>query len=233
MPDAPLPPSAAGDNDPSQTVPDPESPLRDPAEPALPEPAVGEGTVDRVIQGHTYDGIREYDNPMPGWWVALFWAGILFAPVYMLGVHVFDWIDDYGDDFAEAGERLEQVRLEYASTGPAFKTDEGALREYATDAAMAEAGAATFTAICAACHGQNGEGTIGPNLTDEHWIHGAAPAEVWTSIAEGFPEKGMPPMQDQLGEEERAQVLAYVYSLQGTDPPNPKEPQGDLVPVTL
>lgn len=222
-----------GDNDPAQTTADPDSPLRDAGEPELPEAAIGEDAVDRVIQGHTYDGIREYDNPMPGWWVALFWAGVVFAPLYMLGVHVFDWIDDYGDDFAEAGERLEQVRLEYASTGPAFKTDEGALREYATDAAMAEAGAADFAAICAACHGDQGQGVIGPNLADEYWLHGSSPSEVWTSIAEGFPQQGMPPMQDQLGEQERAQIMAYVYTLQGTNPPNPKDPQGDLAPVSL
>ena len=228
-----LPPAATGDNRPSQTAPDPDSPLRQPDAAVLPEPVVGEGAVDRVIQGHTYDGIREYDNPMPGWWVGLFWACVLFSPVYLLGVHVFGFIDDYGDDFAEAGERLAEVRAVYAATGPAFKTDEGALREYATDAAMAEAGAATFAAVCAACHGQNGEGVIGPNLTDEHWLYGSAPPEVWSSIAEGFPQQGMPPMEDQLGPEERAQVMAYVYSLQGSDPPNPKAPQGERTPVTF
>ena len=222
-----------GDNDPAQTTPDPDSPLRDAAEPELPEPVVGEGTVDRVIEGHTYDGIREYDNPMPGWWVALFWATVLFAPAYALGVHVFDWIDDYGDDFAEAGAELEAVRLAYASTGPAFKTDDGALREYATDAAMAEAGAVHFAAICAVCHGQAGEGTIGPNLADEYWLHGSEPAAVWASIAEGFPAQGMPPMGDQLGPQERAEVMAFVYALQGTTPPNPKAPQGEPAPVTL
>ena len=228
-----LPPDATGDTRPDQTAPDPESPLRDASEPTMPTEVVGGGAVDRVIEGHTYDGIREYDNPMPGWWVGLFWAAILWAPFYVVGVHVFDWIDDYGDDFAEAGERLEQVRLEYASTGPAFKTDEGALREYASDPAMAEAGAATFAAICAACHGQSGEGTIGPNLTDEFWIHGASPPEVWASIAEGFPQQGMPPMKDQLGEQERAEVMAYVYSLLGSDPPNAKAPQGEPEVVAL
>ena len=238
MPDPtprPVPPDALGDttegdgaaNAPSETSPDPDSPLREPSEPELPEPLVGEGTVDRVIQGHTYDGIREYDNPMPGWWVGLFWAGILFAPVYMLGVHVFDYIDDYGDDFAEAGARLEAVRAEYAATGPSFKTDPGALREYASDASMAEAGAVHFAAICAACHGANGQGVIGPNLTDEFWVHGADPEQLWTSIAQGFPDKGMPPMDAQLGEQERAQVLAYVVSLQGTDPPDAKAPEGE------
>ena len=221
------PARGVGDNAPSETVPDPDSPLRDPKANSLPESVIGEGTVDRVIEGHTYDGIREYDNPMPGWWVALFWAGIVFAPVYMLGVHAFDWIDDYGDDFAEAGERLDAVREAYASTGPSFKTDPGALREYASDAQMAEAGAAPFAAICAACHGENGQGVIGPNLTDEFWVHGADPEQLWVSISEGFPAKGMPPMQDQLGEEERAQVLAYVISLQGTDPPDAKAPEGE------
>jgi cytochrome c oxidase cbb3-type subunit 3 len=230
MPDArPLPGEPLGDADPTETAPDPESPLREPDAATLPEVAVGEDAVDRVIQGHTYDGIREYDNPMPGWWVAIFWATVAFAPVYMLGVHVFDWIDDYGDDFAEAGAELAEIRAVYAATGPAFKTDPGALREYASDAQMAAAGAEPFAAICAACHGQQGEGVIGPNLADAYWLYGAEPEEVWTSIAEGFPTAGMPPMKDQLGEEERAQVLAYVYSLQGTDPPNAKGPEGDLV----
>ncbi|MGB3543831.1 cbb3-type cytochrome c oxidase N-terminal domain-containing protein [Rubrivirga sp.] len=222
-----IPTVAVGDNAPDETAPDPDSPLRDPDAPTLPEVAVGEGTVDRVIQGHTYDGIREYDNPMPGWWVALFWAGIVFAPIYALGVHAFDWIDDYGDDFAESGERLEEVRALYAATGPSFKTDPGALREYAGDAEMAQAGVVHFAAICAACHGDNGEGTIGPNLTDEFWIHGADPEQLWTSISEGFPAQGMPPMSAQLGEQERAEVLAYVVSLQGTDPPNAKAPEGE------
>ena len=226
-------PAAAGDNDPAETTPDPDSPLRQPGEPDLPEAALGEDAVDRVIQGHTYDGIREYDNPMPGWWVSLFWATVIFSPLYVLGVHAFDWIDDYGDDFAETGRQLEEVRALYAATGPAFKTDPGALREYAGDAALAEAGAAPFATVCAACHGDAGQGVIGPNLADEYWLHGADPEAVWTSIAEGFPAQGMPPMKDQLGEEERAQVMAFVYSLQGTDPPNAKEPQGEPAPISL
>ncbi|MDT0630842.1 cbb3-type cytochrome c oxidase N-terminal domain-containing protein [Rubrivirga litoralis] len=228
-----VPEGAVGDNALSETAPDPDSPLRKPGAPELPEGVIGEDAVDRVIQGHTYDGIREYDNPMPGWWVALFWAGIVFAPIYMLGVHVFDWINDYGDDYAQAGARLEEVRAVYAATGPSFKTDAGALREYAADAQMAEAGAADFAAICAACHGDAGQGVIGPNLTDDYWIHGADVEQIWTSIAEGFPAQGMPPMKDQLDEEARAQVLAYVYALQGTDPPGAKAPEGEPATATL
>lgn len=219
---------ATGDNTPAETAPDPESPLRMPDAAVLPEATVGEGTVDRVIQGHTYDGIREYDNPMPGWWIALFWAGILFAPVYMLGIHTFGYINTYEDDFEQAGARLEAVRTAYAATGPSFKTDAGALRAYAGDAQMAAAGAVHFTAICAACHGAQGQGVIGPNLTDTAWLHGGTAHEVWESIATGFPAKGMPPMSAQLSPEERAQTMAYVFSLQGTNPPGAKAAEGEL-----
>lgn len=209
-------------------VRDPASPLRDADATALPPVAIGEAADDLVIQGHTYDGIREYDNPMPGWWVGIFWITVLFAPVYVLGVHVFDWIDSYEDDFAEAGAALEEVRAVYASTGPDFKTDPGALAEYAQDATMAVAGEANFAAICAACHGENGQGVIGPNLTDAYWIHGDDPVQLWASIDEGFPAKGMPPMNLQLSEQEMAEVMAYIVSIQGSNPADAKAPEGEL-----
>ena len=211
----------------AEHIPDPESPLREPEEPTLPEPLVGDAD-DLLIRGHKYDGIREYDNPMPGWWTAIFLITIAFAPIYVLGVHVFDWIDDYGDDLAEAQADLAQIREAYATSGPAFKTDEGALREYAADAEFAEAGAATFEAICAACHGNVGQGLIGPNLTDDYWIHGGSPTDVYRVISEGVPAQGMPAWDGQLSEEEQAQAMAYVLSLRGTNPPGAKEPQGDL-----
>ena len=209
-------------------LPDPDSPLRDETKPTLPEPVVGEAH-DLLIQGHKYDGIREYDNPMPGWWTWIFIACVAFAPVYALGVHAFDFIDDYGDDLAEAQADLQQIREIYASTGPSFKTDVGALAESAADPLMAAAGEANFQAVCAACHGNLGQGLIGPNLTDNYWIHGASPEDIYVAINEGFPAQGMPPWQDALTDEERAQVMAYVVALHGTDPPGAKEPQGELV----
>lgn len=208
--------------------PDPDSPLRQPDAATLPEPLVGEAD-DRVIAGHKYDGIREYDNPMPGWWTGIFLLCIAFAPLYVLGVHAFDWIDTYEDDLAEAQADLEQIREVYASTGPAFKTDAGALADYAADPAFVEAGMVTYTAICAACHGDQGQGLIGPNLADDYWIHGATPEDVYRIINVGVPALGMPAWDGQLSQEEQAQAMAYVLSLRGTDPPNPKEPQGELV----
>ena len=212
----------------SETRPDPASPLRQPDAATLPEPIVGEAN-DRVIAGHKYDGIREYDNPMPGWWTAIFLITIAFAPLYVLGVHAFDWIDDYGDDLVEAQAELAEIREVYASTGPAFKTDPGALAEYAADPAFAEAGAVTFQSICAACHGEQGQGLIGPNLTDAYWIHGGSPEDIYRVISEGVLEKGMPAWDGQLSEEEQAEAMVYVLSLQGTDPPDAKAPEGELV----
>lgn len=210
-----------------QTVPDPESPLRAPSPEPVPTPLLGAHADDRVLLGHTYDGIREYDNPMPGWWVAVFWATVLFAPVYMLGVHSFGWIDSYGDDLAEEGRRLEGVREQYASTGPAFKSDAGALRAYAGDAGRAAVGAGVFTATCASCHGADGGGLIGPNLADGFWLHGAGPEAVWASINAGYPTAGMPAWKDQLSDDDRAGLLAYIASIQGTSPASPKPPQGE------
>ncbi len=206
-------------------IPDPESPLRDATDST---PLVGDAS-DLIIRGHKYDGIREYDNPMPGWWTMLFLACVAFAPLYVVGVHVFDWIDDYGEDLAEAQADLAQIREVYASTGPSFKTDPGALAEYAADAAFVEAGVEPYQAVCAACHGDAGQGLIGPNLTDDYWIHGATPTDVYRAINEGFPAQGMPAWGNQLTPEEQAQAMAFVLSLRGTDPPNQKEPQGERV----
>ncbi|MGD8414745.1 MAG: c-type cytochrome [Candidatus Latescibacterota bacterium] len=92
------------------------------------------------------------------------------------------------------------------------------------------AGKEQYEAICATCHGQLGEGLIGPNLTDKYWIHGDGDLEhILNSFRVGYPEKGMPPWGNVILRDKQADLAAYVISLQGTNPPNPKEPQGELV----
>ena len=205
------------------SVPDPAG---EPADTALTDLLAGD-TPDRLMKGHAYDGIREYDNPMPGWWTWLFIATVLWAPVYALGVHALGFIDDYGDDLAEGQAALEEVRRVYAETGPAFKTDAGALRDYAADPAMQQAGAVTYAAVCAACHGDAGQGLIGPNLADPFWIHGGAPEDVYRVISEGVLAQGMPAWDGQLSEQQQAEAMAFVVSLRGTTPPGAKAPQGE------
>ena len=208
-------------------MPDPTVPTLPPTA-SPPDPPATAAPEGHVIEGHTYDGIREYDNPMPGWWVAIFWAGIVFAPIYILGINL-GYIDTYEDNFAEAGAELERVREAYAASGPSFEESPAALQEYAADASLLPVGAEAFATTCASCHAADGGGLIGPNLTDAYWIHDASPEGIWAAIRDGYPEKGMPPWGDVLKPEEKAGLIAYVTSLQGTTPASPKEPQGELV----
>jgi cytochrome c oxidase cbb3-type subunit 3 len=206
--------------------PDPTSPLRQPDGQSVPDPFLGDAD-DLLMKGHKYDGIREYDNPMPGWWTGIFLITIVFAPIYLLGIHVFDWFDTYEENLAESQAELLALREAYAASGAGLATTPAALLEYAEDPTFVAAGAPVYATNCAACHGAQGEGLIGPNLADEFWVHGGSPADIWEILEVGVPEAGMPPWESVLSAEERAGLMAYVLSLGGTNPPNPKAPEGE------
>ena len=184
---------------------------------------------DVVIEGHRYDGIREYDNPMPGWWVWIFIVSIIFAVIYVLGIHVFDFIDDYQDDLAQQVAVIEARQAAFAEAGGGFDASPENLASFVSDPTAVESGAATYAAYCAACHGNEGQGLIGPNLTDEYWIHGATPEALFTVVTHGVADKGMPPWEGSIAAEDRARVVAFIASLAGTNPAGAKEPQGDVV----
>ncbi len=183
---------------------------------------------DNVIKGHQYDGIQEYDNPMPGWWVWIFIGSFAFAIFYVLGIQVFGYINTYEKDLEASLTELETMRTTYAATQPAFSVDEATLESYAQDAARIEAGAANFTAQCAACHGAEGQGLIGPNLTDAYWIKGGENIDIYEVITQGSLEKGMPPWEAVYTPEQRAEMVAFIRSLEGTSPANPKAAEGEL-----
>ena len=193
-----------------------------------PTPPESHSDQDLEIQGHNYDGITEYDNPMPGWWVWLFWASVAFTPIYVLGVHQMGFINSYEDDLAESLEDLEQIRSTYAAENETFEADETALIAYAGDPNQITAGQGIYTQNCLACHGDAGQGIIGPNLTDAYWIHGPTLVDMYNVVTNGVIEKGMTPWDSILSPEQRGQVVAFIYSLQGSNPPNAKEPQGEL-----
>lgn len=181
-----------------------------------------------VIPGHEYDGIQEYDNPMPGWWTWLFIATIVFSVVYVLGVHVFGFIPTYQDDLAESQAELAAIRTAYEEAHPVVVYDEEKLEEYVGDPAQIEAGAALFQTYCIPCHGDQGQGVIGPNLTDKYWLHGNTNEDIYNVITNGVVEKGMAPWANVLTPEQRAQVLAFIRSIEGTNPPGAKAPQGQF-----
>jgi cytochrome c oxidase cbb3-type subunit 3 len=175
---------------------------------------------------HDYDGIKELDNRLPPWWVAMFYITIAFSVAYMGYYHV---LDKGNLQIAEYEAEMEEAEAAVA----AFVSRQGdQVNENNVTLLMEEAplsaGKEIFIGKCAACHGQAGEGGVGPNLTDQYWIHGGSINDVFRTIKYGVIEKGMIPWKDQLRAREIQEVSSFIMSLQGTDPPNGKEPQGDL-----
>jgi cytochrome c oxidase cbb3-type subunit III len=177
---------------------------------------------DRLLD-HEYDGIREYDNPMPRWWLGTFWVTIIFSIVYLLNVPVIGVgkgrIADYDADLAKAAELA-------ARNDPLHGLTDAALVAASADRATRALGAATFATTCASCHLADGGGLIGPNLTDAYWINGSKPLEVMRTIGEGVSAKGMPAWGKILKPEQLKAVAAYVLTLRGTTPKTAKAPQG-------
>ena len=179
---------------------------------------------------HNYDGIQEYDNPMPRWWLYIFWATILFAPFYLLYYHGKDgrsiW-DQYNTDMLAFFDMQAQELL---AMGPIQETTLHGIQQ---DASKMAAAAQVYSARCVQCHGAKGEGNIGPNLTDEYWLHGGNLTDIYGTVMEGVPAKGMLAWKKQLPLGDILAVSAYVGSMRGTAPPNAKTPQGDLFEYDL
>lgn len=175
--------------------------------------------------GHEYDGIRELDNNLPPWWKYGFYFTIAWAVVYLAVFHVFgDWSssDQYSEEMAIAEAEV----AEYLKTA-ANQVDETNVTLLADAAALAE-GKTIYEANCATCHGMQGEGGIGPTFADKYWLHGGDMSNVFKTVKYGVPEKGMIAWQDQLRPLQIQQVSSYLMGFVGTNPPNQKEPQGNL-----
>lgn len=148
------------------------------------------------------DGIEEYDNPLPDWWVGLFWLTIIWSVAYTLHYHVI------GGRSQENELAAEMARAE--ARWPAS----AASAEFVVTEQLAQLGQSIYASNCAACHGANLEGGIGVALNDGAWVHGGTPEEVLRVVTEGVPAKGMPAWGAILGQERVRQVTAYVLSQQ-------------------
>lgn len=180
-----------------------------------------------ILMHHEYDGIRELDNVLPPWWLWLFYGTIIYAVIYVLNVHVLDLWPHQADEYEQ---EMAQAKADVAAYMARFgdMVDENTVT-LLTDAAAIGSGKAIFQELCKACHGAAGEGNaVGPNLTDAHWIHGGGVKNVFRTITYGVPEKGMISWKSQLKPSEIQAVSSYIISLQGTNPPNAKEPQGEI-----
>lgn len=213
---------------------------------------------DKLMTDHDYDGIQELDNDLPQWWVWLFYATIIWAVIYTAYYHVFGIGYGSSDEYRlelnpsyerqRSGELFFGMLAEYRT--PYFDPDRVNWRQpeaagvvfveekreadtttyiALTEPADLQAGKAIFISKCATCHGQLGEGGIGPNLTDTYWLHGAGISNVAKTVKYGVPTKGMISWRYELKAEQIVQVASFVTTLQGTNPPNPKPPQGVLI----
>jgi cytochrome c oxidase cbb3-type subunit III len=179
-----------------------------------------------VMTDHEYDGIIELDNSLPPWWKALFAACIVFAIAYMGIFHVFGLgelqAEEYETEMAVAKARIDAY----------IESKGGALNEtnvtYLDDEASITLGKSIYDGNCAACHGAELQGTVGPNLTDAYWLHGGSVGDIFKVIRDGVPAKGMIAWKGQLSPAQIQQVTSYIISKEGSDPANAKEPEGDL-----
>jgi cytochrome c oxidase cbb3-type subunit 3 len=181
---------------------------------------------DENLTDHEYDGIREYDNPLPRWWTWIFWATFLFSIAYGFHYHVSgngqSVSEQYVAEMRVAGE-LEAQRA------AAEKPSEEALAKLAANTAMVDDAQALFAERCAVCHADKGQGQIGPNLTDDYWIHGQGSLmDIYAVVADGVPAKGMPAWSKQLTPVELRKVVAYAGSIRNTNVPG-KAPEGNPV----
>lgn len=179
---------------------------------------------DQELKGHSYDGITEYDNPLPTWWIATFMGTIIFAFLYFVHYEIG------GGPTLKDELKVSMKELESLKPASAPVESEEELKKYLKDPNMVNLGMATFQAKCAACHGPELQGLVGPNLTDKNWIHGKGHMQdIVSVIRKGVPEKGMPAWEAILKNDEVISLATFIYNKKGSNPPNAKAPQGELI----
>lgn len=180
------------------------------------------------LLNHNYDGIQEYDNSLPGWWVALFYLCTIWGGIYVIYYH-------FGPGMSQIELLTAQMRDAEAKAVAQPKSGEvteASLLALVADPAQIKKGAEVFLQKCASCHGQQGQGIVGPNLTDDHWIHGGTLVDIRRVVVDGVLSKGMLAWRGIIPDEEINSAVAYIRSIRGTNPPNAKAAEGALAPAS-
>jgi len=181
-----------------------------------------------ILLDHNYDGIKELDNHLPPWWKWLFYITIFWSLIYLLTYHVFDWLPLSAEEYDRSIVRAEAALEAQKASSPTAAIDENNITVTTVESDLAN-GATIFKRQCAVCHQEDGGGNVGPNLTDNYWIHGGSIKNIFSTIKYGVPQKGMISWESQLNPSEMRNVSSYIkVNLVGSQPANPKEPQGEL-----
>jgi cytochrome c oxidase cbb3-type subunit III len=194
------------------------------ADDGVPETEAATAHDEVRLMDHAYDGIREYDNPLPGWWRAIFWATIVFAAGYWVWFHVTDWGRTPEAGYQAALGSYEEKR-ELRERAEARNVSEDVLARVAIDPKVAAQGSAIFATRCASCHADDGRGLIGPNLTDLYQMHGSTRMDTFKTVKNGVPGTAMLAWGEQLAPADVIAVTAYVVAMRGQNIAG-KEPQG-------
>lgn len=183
---------------------------------------------ETVLLDHDYDGIKELDNHLPPWWKWLFYTTIIWGVVYLVAYHVTHSFplshEEYDHEVAAAREKVKA----YRASQPQEAIDENGLT-YSADPEIIKRGQAVFSINCTPCHAKDGGGGIGPNLTDNYWLHGGELKQIFHTVTNGVVDKGMIAWGNVLTPQQIRDVSYYVVSIRGSKPANPKAPQGELM----
>jgi cytochrome c oxidase cbb3-type subunit 3 len=178
-----------------------------------------------IMFDHDFDGIKELDSKIPPWFSWLFILTIIFAVYYMIDYHIV------GSGQVQYEEYTQEVKIASLEREALIKSGAFVNEETVTvitEVSGLEAGKAIYDLNCIACHAADGGGIVGPNLTDDYWIHGGGIKNVFKVIKYGVVEKGMIAWQTQLNPNQMQEVSSYVLSLHGTTPASPKQPEGEI-----
>ncbi len=192
--------------------------------------AFGSEEKAKLMADHSYDGISELDNFMPPWLQYVFIGTVIF------GVSYFVYYSVLGTGLTGEEEYQEELRIEAIAAAVRNENSLASIDENSVVFDESEnsltSGKTIFEGNCAACHAADGGGGVGPNLTDEYWLHGGGIADIFKVVKYGVIEKGMVPWEDQLSPEEIQNVSSYILTLGGTTPAIPKAPQGEVYSAT-
>lgn len=181
---------------------------------------------ESIMLDHDYDGIKELDNNLPPWWKYGFYLTILVGVVYLLNYHVLKTSPLQVEEYTISMKKAEAEIAEFMKTS-ANNVDENTVK-LLTDPSDIAAGKEIFLSTCSACHGKLGEGSVGPNLTDDYWIHSGSVKEIFKTIKYGYPDKGMKSWKEDYSPIQIAQLTSFIRTLRGTNPPKQKDKQGEL-----
>ncbi len=180
-----------------------------------------------VVLDHEYDGIREYDNPTPGWWNFIFFTSFVFSIWYFLYYHSSTISTSVAQGYEN--DVTEDLKKRFSTIGD-LKPDEATLIKYMNNVEWRAVGASVFKTNCVSCHGSEAAGQIGPNLTDEYWKNVRQITDIPQVIMNGAAAGAMPAWKTRLHPNEVVLVAAYVASLRGKNLPGPRGPEGDKIP---